>query len=92
MSILPRCEDALPDLILLDIKMSRVDRASGCQLLKADPWTRQTPILVPSGLGAAKAAWAAGMGADDYLAKPFGVEALKARGQMMLRKSMVHNS
>jgi DNA-binding response OmpR family regulator len=89
MSILPRCEDALPDLILLDIKMSRVDRASGCQLLKADPWTRQTPILVPSGLGAAKAA---GMGADDYLAKPFGVEALKARGQMMLRKSMVHNS
>jgi DNA-binding response OmpR family regulator len=35
------------------------------------------------------AAIAIGMGADDYLAKPFGVEALKACVQMLLRKSTV---
>ncbi len=79
-----------PDLILLDLGLPRVDGASACQVLKADPRTRQTPILVLSGLGAAEAARAVGMGADDYLAKPFGVEALKARVQMLLRKSMVH--
>ena len=81
-----------PDLILLDLKMPLVDGASACQVLKADPRTMRTPILVISGLGAAEVAKATGMGADDYLAKPFAAEALKARVQMILRKSMAHGS
>ncbi len=75
---------APPDLILLDLKMPRVDGTSVCRVLKADPRTRETPIIIVSGMGVREMAKATGMGADDYLAKPFGMEELRSRVQMAL--------
>ena len=82
-----------PDLILLDLKKSGVNGASACQALKADPRTKKTPILLMSGAGTmAELVNATGMGADDYLSKPFNADELKARVQMLLRKEKGNGS
>ncbi len=77
-----------PDLILLDLKMPRVDGYSVCQALKADPRTRETPIVIVTALShLADRLQGIGMGADDYITKPFNAEELKARVQMAMRKN-----
>jgi DNA-binding response OmpR family regulator len=74
----------VPDLVLLNLKLSRVNGYSVCQALKADPRTRRTPIIIVSSMGVREMAKATGMEADDYLAKPFGMEELRSRVRMAL--------
>ena len=40
----------LPDLILLDIMMPRLDGVEVCRRLKSDPATRLTPVVLVTGL------------------------------------------
>ena len=77
-----------PELLLLDLRMSRVDGYTVCQALKADRMTQKTPIIVLTTLGdtAAKIRGLA-LGADDYLAKPFDGDELKALVQVVLRRT-----
>jgi PleD family two-component response regulator len=85
---LAAARNALPDLVLLDLKMPRVDGFSMCQALKADARTCRMPIIMLTGLGdAAEKVRGIGMGADDYITKPFDAEELKARIQMVLRRA-----
>jgi UDP-GlcNAc:undecaprenyl-phosphate/decaprenyl-phosphate GlcNAc-1-phosphate transferase len=80
----------LPDLILLDLKMPRIDGYAACRTLRADPRTHGTPIIILTGLGdLTDKLKGMGMGADDYITKPFDVEDLLARVQMVLRRASV---
>jgi diguanylate cyclase (GGDEF)-like protein len=85
-------EDA-PDLILLDLKMPRVDGLTAARMLKQDPATRSIPIIL---LTASKAisdkveAFAAG--ADDYVTKPFDFDEVDARIRAMLRKRELYTT
>jgi FlaA1/EpsC-like NDP-sugar epimerase/ActR/RegA family two-component response regulator len=79
-----RARVSVPDLVLLNLKLSRVNGYSVCQALKADPRTRRTPIIIVSSMGVREMAKATGMEADDYLAKPFGMEELRSRVRMAL--------
>jgi DNA-binding response OmpR family regulator len=70
-------EHELPDLILLDMVLSDSDGRIIARELKQQPLTQHIPILMLSAQpDAEKEARAAG--ADDFLAKPFEIEALLA--------------
>ncbi|WP_035992599.1 response regulator [Leptolyngbya sp. KIOST-1] len=61
-----------PDLILLDIKMPEMDGYRVCQHLKADPKTRDVPIIFISALDdATDKVRAFAAGGVDYVTKPF---------------------
>jgi putative two-component system response regulator len=69
-----------PDLILLDIKMPDMDGYQVCQALKANPATKDIPVIFISALSDANdKVRAFSMGGVDYLTKPFQFEEVKAR-------------
>jgi two-component system KDP operon response regulator KdpE len=78
-------EAHLPNLLVLDVMMPRVD---GLQVCKRVRDTSTTPIIVLSALDSDEDKVAAlDLGADDYLTKPFAVDELLARVRAVLRRS-----
>lgn len=78
----------LPDLILCDINMGKVDGYSALAELRRNPSTAAIPFILMTGL-ADSASMRHGMelGADDYLPKPFTTDALYAAVEARLKKS-----
>jgi two-component system, sensor histidine kinase and response regulator len=78
----------LPDLILCDVNMDKVDGYHTLSSLRNEPTTASIPFILMTGL-ADNAGMRHGMelGADDYLPKPFTVEALYAAVEARLRKT-----
>jgi len=64
-----------PDLLLLDIWMSGIDGRDVCRRVKADPTTRDIPVLMISASRQIRES-AMSCGADDFLAKPFEMSEL----------------
>lgn len=80
---------ALPDLILLDIKMPEMSGYEVCQRLKADPATREVPVIFISALNdALDKVKAFAAGGADYITKPFQEAEVLARiaHQLQLRR------
>jgi two-component system alkaline phosphatase synthesis response regulator PhoP len=80
-------ERQMPDLAVLDVMMPGVDGYEACRRLRADPKTAHLPILMLTAR-AEEADKVVGLelGADDYLAKPFGERELLARVRALLRR------
>ncbi|MFB2978129.1 diguanylate cyclase domain-containing protein [Microseira sp. BLCC-F43] len=76
-----------PDLILLDIIMPDLSGYEICQTLKANPKTREIPVIFLSGLseGLDKSK-AFQIGGEDYITKPFQVEEVLARVALQLTR------
>ncbi len=75
-----------PDLILLDIMMPAKDGYEVCAELKADPKTRDIPIIFLSALGeASDKVKGLSLGAADYIGKPFDNAEVQARVETQLR-------
>lgn len=64
-----------PDLLLLDIWMSGIDGRDICKQLKQQPFSAQMPIVMISASNDIERS-ALEAGADDFLAKPFDMDAL----------------
>jgi DNA-binding response OmpR family regulator len=86
-------EDALnksreenPDLILLDIMLPKLDGYKVCRLLKFDEQYKHIPILMLTAKTQQKDRLL-GMetGADEYITKPFDMEALTAKIKAYLK-------
>ncbi len=75
------------DLVLLDIMMPEMDGYEVLQRLKADETLRHLPVIMISALSEFDSVVRCiGMGADDYLPKPFNPTLLKARIGACLEK------
>jgi PAS domain S-box-containing protein len=74
-----------PDLVLLDVLMPGMGGHEVCRRLKADPRTREVPILLVSGSTELQD-WVEGLraGAADFIAKPVRAEELLHRLQTQL--------
>jgi class 3 adenylate cyclase/CheY-like chemotaxis protein len=82
----------LPDLILLDVMMPKLDGLEVCRRLKADASLPFMPIiLVTAKVGLADVVVGLEAGADEYLAKPFEHAALVARVRSILRIKALHD-
>ncbi|MEL6927826.1 MAG: diguanylate cyclase [Cyanobacteria bacterium J06600_6] len=70
----------LPEIILLDISQPDTDSFEVCKNLKAEPKTRDIPIIFLSALNETDSKLRAfESGASDYITKPFQVEEVIAR-------------
>jgi len=75
-----------PDLILLDIAMPQMNGFEVCEQLKADPATRDIPVIFISALHeTAEKVKAFGVGGVDYVTKPFQLEEVCARVRTHLK-------
>ena len=75
------------DLVLLDIMMPEIDGYEVLQRLKADEVLRHIPVIMISALSELDSVVRCiGMGAEDYLPKPFNPTLLKARIGACLEK------
>ncbi|HEY8257249.1 MAG TPA: diguanylate cyclase [Gemmatimonadales bacterium] len=74
------------DLLLLDIMMPRVDGLQLLQRVKADPRFKDLPVLMISSMPPEEATVRSlGLGAADFIPKPFRVRELLARVKAHLR-------
>jgi len=79
-----------PDLILLDIMMPEMDGYEVCRRLKADPDTRDVPVIfLTSQTEVEDETKGFEVGAVDYIHKPFSAAVVKARVRthLMLREA-----
>lgn len=90
---LAKARAELPDLILLDIMMPKMDGIEACQHLKADTSLPFMPIIMVTAKADTKDV-VAGLeaGADEYLTKPVDQAALVARVKSMLRIKALHDT
>ena len=76
-----------PDLILLDLGLPGIDGLGVLRRIRRDA---TTPVIVLSARGEERdKVEALDVGADDYLAKPFGMAELHARVRAALRRALV---
>ena len=72
----------VPELILLDIRMPGIDGFEVCRRLKAEPRTRNIPVVFLSALTEVEdRVEGLKLGAVDFISKPFRKEELLARAR-----------
>lgn len=77
----------VPDLVLLDLMLPGLDGIEICRKLKTDYSTRSIPIIMVTAKGEeSDIVLGLGMGADDYMVKPFRPRELMARIRSVLRR------
>ena len=78
-SAIERLLQVVPDMILLDIAMPKIDGYEVCKRIKQDPRTKHVPVVMLSGKGALFDKVKGHMaGATEYLTKPFETPAVLA--------------
>ncbi|MCA9664295.1 MAG: response regulator [Myxococcales bacterium] len=78
----------LPDALVLDVMMPKLDGIEVCKRLKADVLISRVPILMLTSLAGVDDRIAGlDAGADDYLPKPFDLRELAARVKALIRQS-----
>jgi CheY-like chemotaxis protein len=76
----------MPDIVVLDVVMPKMDGFAVCQAIRAMPAGRNTPILVATGLDDVESIERAyQVGATDFIGKPISCAVLPHRIRYMLR-------
>lgn len=77
--------EAVPDLILLDIMLPKINGYEICRLLRAEKL--DMPIIMLTAKGEeSDIVLGLNLGADDYVTKPFSIKELLARANAFLRR------
>lgn len=78
-----------PDLVVLDVNMPGMSGFEVCAILKSDPELSAIPVLMLTALADVEnRVTGLGLGADDYLTKPFSPRELTARIDARLRNKV----
>ncbi len=79
--------DAVPNLILLDLSLPVLDGTEVCRMLRARPASSRVPIImVTARTEETDMVSGLDLGADDYVTKPFRLRELAARVRAVLRR------
>ncbi len=85
--------EIIPDLILLDLMIPKLDGLEVCKALKKDDATSDIPIIMVTAKGEeSDIVLGLGLGADDYLSKPFSPKELLARIKAVLRRGKIREN
>ncbi len=85
---LTRITEVQPDLVLLDWMLPQMSGLEVCRQIRRRSATRDLPvIMVTARTDDQDAVRGLNTGADDYIAKPFSMDALLARIRALLRRS-----
>lgn len=83
-------ENAVPELLLLDLMLPEEDGISVLKKLRERSSTKALPVIILTAKGAEyDRVEGLDAGADDYVTKPFGMMELLARVRALLRRSNV---
>ena len=76
-----------PDLFILDLMMPEPDGFKLCRMLRTNMNSVRTPIIIVTALNDEDSKVVAlGAGANDYLTKPFHIDQLKLRIDLLLER------
>jgi DNA-binding response OmpR family regulator len=76
-----------PDLIILDVRMPKMTGYEACRKIKADPGTKDTPVMILSAKGQeVEIQQGLESGADEYILKPFVPDELVAQVKDILKR------
>jgi len=85
---LERVRSEIPDLVLLDLMLPKLNGFEVCQRLKRDEATSFISIIMLTAKGeTSDKIEGIEIGADDYVTKPFDLDELKARIKAVLRRT-----
>ncbi len=85
---LTRIAEAVPDIVLLDWMLPVMSGIEVCRQIRRRPATRDLPvIMVTARTEDQDAVRGLNTGADDYITKPFNMDALLARMRALLRRA-----
>jgi DNA-binding response OmpR family regulator len=75
----------IPDLIISDVRMPRMNGYEACEKIKAEEKTKHIPVIFLSAKGQeTEIQTGMNVGADEYLLKPFAPDQLTSRIQAVL--------
>ncbi len=78
----------VPDLVLLDLMLPDLPGTEVCRRLKADPRTRDVPVIMLTARGdEIDRIVGFEVGADDYVTKPFSPREVTLRARAILRRA-----
>ncbi|MCW2962072.1 MAG: phoB 2 [Thermoleophilia bacterium] len=79
---------AAPQLVVLDLMLPELDGLDVCRAMRADAAMREIPVIMLTAKGdESDIVLGLGVGADDYVSKPFSPKELVARVQAVLRRN-----
>ena len=82
------CSSQMPDLVLLDIMLPGKDGLAILESMRLNPSTRHIPVMMLTAKGSEiDKVQGLDLGADDYLAKPFGMMELVSRVRALYRRA-----
>lgn len=83
-------EETHPDMVILDLMLPLLSGMELIKRIRRDPRLKDMPVLVMSGISKTtqkpEEFWRRGLGADDFISKPFDPLALLGRVEYVLRK------
>ncbi|HAF96001.1 MAG: hypothetical protein A2021_05500 [Elusimicrobia bacterium GWF2_52_66] len=82
-----------PDLVITDVEMPLMDGFALCRKIKESHALTRTPVIIMSGKKISEMDMVSGygLGADDYVVKPFSYPVLQAKIKALLRRAPKKN-